>query len=92
MKMSFPTFCKFFQLEKCVIAKQFNGVAAENDASHATWSFSPRDLEDHSGVFDMNSWMLGNYLATVRQDMQDMLHRCHLYIEISGGYVEDVDA
>ena len=26
----------------------------------------------------------------VRQDMQDMLHRCQLCVEIRGGYVEDV--
>ena len=28
----------------------------------------------------------------VSQDMQDMLHRCQLCIEIRGGYVEDVGA
>ena len=30
---------------------------------------------------------LGNYLAMVRQDMQDMLHRCQPCIEIRGGYI-----
>ena len=35
---------------------------------------------------------LGIYLAMVRQDLQDMLHRCQLCVEIRGGYVEDVDA
>ena len=33
---------------------------------------------------------LGIYLAMVRQDLQDMLHRCQLCVEIRGGYVEDV--
>ena len=28
----------------------------------------------------------------VRQDIQDMLHRCQLCVEIRGGYVEDVGA
>ena len=28
---------------------------------------------------------LGNYLAMVRHDMQDILHRCQLCVEISGG-------
>ena len=35
---------------------------------------------------------LGIYLAMVRQDLQDMLHRCQLCVETRGGYVEDVDA
>ena len=52
---------------------------------------SPRDLEDHSGVFWhelMNVW--SSYLAMVMQDIQDMLHRCQICIEIRGGYVIDV--
>ena len=39
MTMSWPTFCKFWQLDKSVIAKQCNGVAAEIVSSHARWSF-----------------------------------------------------
>ena len=39
MTMSWPTFCKFGQLDKSVIAKQYNGVAAEIVSSHARWSF-----------------------------------------------------
>ena len=35
---------------------------------------------------------LGNHLAMVRQDKQDMLHRYQLCVEISGGYVENVGA
>ena len=68
MTMSFPTLCKFCELHKNVIAKQCNGGAAEIVTSHAMeiWDpfFSgildkvlatfPCDLEDHSGVFDMN--------------------------------------
>ena len=67
MTMSWPTFCKFWQLDKSAIDKQCNGVAAEMFSSHARWSFpfwknlnskvlanSPCALEDLSGVFDMN--------------------------------------
>ena len=53
---------------------------------------SPCALEDLSGVFDMISGYLGIYLAMVRQDLKDMLHRCQLCVEIRGGYVEDVGA
>ena len=70
MTMSWPTLCKFWQLDKSAIAKQCNGVAAEIVSSHARWmrwSFpfwkilnskvlatSPCALEDLSGVFDQN--------------------------------------
>ena len=70
MTMSWPTFCKFWQLDKSPIDKQCNGVAAEIVSSHARWmrwSFpfwkilnskvlatSPCALEDLSGVFDQN--------------------------------------
>ena len=41
----------------------------------------------------MNSMdVFGNYLAMVRQDIQDMVHRCQICIEIRGGYVADVGA
>ena len=39
MTMSWPTVCKFGQLDKSVIAKQCNDVAAEIVSSHARWSF-----------------------------------------------------
>ena len=51
-----------------------------------------RRLDDHSGVYIRHELMdvLGNLqLAMVRQDMQDVLHRCQLCVEISGGYVEN---
>ena len=35
MTMSWPTFCKFWQLDKSPIDKQCNGVAAEIVSSHA---------------------------------------------------------
>ena len=70
MTMAWPTFCKFWQLDKSPIDKQCNGVAAEIVSSHARWmrwSFpfwkflnskvlatSPCALEDLSGVFDQN--------------------------------------
>ena len=53
---------------------------------------SPYALEDLSGVFDMNYMIFSIYLAMVRQDLQDMLHRCQLCVEIRGGYVEDEGA
>ena len=70
MTMSWPTFGKFWQLDKSPIDKQCNGVATEIVSSHARWmrwSFpfwkilnskvlatSPCALEDLSGVFDQN--------------------------------------
>ena len=103
MTMSWPTFCKFRQVDKSAIAKQCNGVAAEIVSSHARWSFPfwkiwiTRCLQlllALSRTFRAYlTWIrgyLGIYLAMVRQDLQDMLHRCQLCVEIRGGYVEDV--
>ena len=50
---------------------------------------SPCDPEDHIRAY--LTWIngcsscLGNYLAMVSQDKQDMLHRCQLCVEIRGG-------
>ena len=64
--MSFFTFGKFYEFDNSLIAKQCNGVAAEIVTSHAGDHFlsenlnnkvlapSPCDLEDHSGVFEIN--------------------------------------
>ena len=109
MTMSWPTFCKFWQLDKSPIDKQCNGVAAEIVSSHARWMRGDHFI---SGKFWIARYLqlllvllrifrayltrisryLGIYLAMVRQDLQDMLHRCQLCVEIRGGYVEDVDA
>ena len=105
MTMSWPTFCKFGQLDKSVIAKQCNGVAAEIVSSHARWSFPfwkiviTRCLQlllvllrIVRAYLTWISWYVGMYLAMVRQDLQDILHCCHVCVEIRGGYVEDVGA
>ena len=100
MTVSYPTFCKFSESDKSLIAKQCNGVARDrhischdhflsgilNDNVLAT---SPCDHEDHIRAY--LTWIngcsscLGNYLAMESQDMQDMLHRCQLCVEIRGG-------
>ena len=67
MTMSCPTFCKFCESDKSLIAKQCNGVAAEIATSHARWSFpfwifewqgacnfSLLSWGLRSGIFDMN--------------------------------------
>ena len=104
MRMSLSTFCKFCDLDKCVIAKQCNGVAAENVTSHARRSLSfleisgnnrvlantPRDLEDHLVVFDMDVWAI--IWLWWDRTCRICGHRCQLSSEISGGYVEDVGA
>ena len=66
MTMSLSTFCKFCDLDKHVIAKQCNGVAAENVTScEEIFSLSgnlnnrvlatyPHDLEDHLVIFETN--------------------------------------
>ena len=105
MTMSWPTFCKFGQLDKSVIAKQCNGVAAEIVSSHARWSFPfwkiviTRCLQlllvllrIVQAYLTWISGYLGIYLAMVGQDLQDILHCCHVCVEIRGGYVEDVGA
>ena len=54
---------------------------------------SPRDLEDHLIIFDMNSWMFGQlsgYGETGHAGYADIA--VSLSSEISGGYVEDVGA
>ena len=57
-----------------------------NDKVLAT---SPCDPEDHIRAYltciNGCSSCLGYYLAMVSQDMQDMLHRCQLCVEIRGG-------
>ena len=40
MTVSYPTFCKFSESDKSLIAKQCNGVAAEIATPHARWPFS----------------------------------------------------
>ena len=98
MTMSWPTFCKFGQLDKSVIAKQCNGVAAEIVSSHARWSFTfwkiviTQCLQLLLVLLTWISGYLGIYLAMVRQDLQDILHCCHVCVKIRGGYVEDVGA
>ena len=97
MTMSFSTVCKFCDLDKLVIDKQCNGVAAEIVTSHARWSFSflkiwtTRCLQLLLVILRIIwaylTWIngcLGNYLAMVRQDIQDMLHRCQICFEIRG--------
>ena len=61
-----------------------------NDTALAT---STCDPEDHISAYwtGINGYF-GKYLAMVRQDMQDMLLRCHLCVEMRVGYVEDVGA
>ena len=91
-------FCKFGQLDKSVIAKQCNGVAAEIVSSHARWSFPfwkiviTRCLQlllvllrIVRAYLTWISGYLGTYLAMVRQDLQDILHCCHVCVEIRGG-------
>ena len=51
----------------------------------------PCDLEDLTCIFDINE-CLGIYLTMVRKDVQDILHRCHICVEIRSGYVEDAGA
>ena len=100
MTMSFSIFCKFCELDKSIIAKQCNGVAAEIVTSYARWLFAFWNFEQGSCNFSLGSWgsfgriwdELRDVWAMVRQDMQDMLHRCQLCIEIRSGYVEDVVA
>ena len=104
--MSFSTFCRFYEFDKIVIAKQCNGVDSEIVTFHARWSF-PFWKFEYQGACDFSLWSwesfgriymrwingcLGNYLAMVRQHIQDMLHCCQLCVEIRGGYVEDVGA
>ena len=60
MIMSLSTLCKFWELDKRVIAKQCNGVAAENGTSHARRSFSFWKFE-HQGTFNFCSWSWGSY-------------------------------
>ena len=85
MTMSLSTFCKFCELDKRVIAKQCNGVAAENVTSHARRPFSFLEIWTTgylqllleilriiwSYLTRINGCLV-NYLAMVRQDMQDM--------------------
>ena len=77
MPMSLSTFCKFCELDKRVIAKQCNGVAAENVTSHEIWTtgYFQLLLVILRIIWSYLTWIngcLGNYLAMVRQDMQDM--------------------
>ena len=82
-----------------------NGVVPEIVTSNARWSFSflkiwtTRYLQLVLVMWRIIrvylKWIngcFGNYLAMVRRDIQDMLHRCQICIEIRGGYVEDVGA
>ena len=95
MTMSFPTSCKFCKLDTSVIAKQCNGVAVEMFHLMSLWSFPFWKFEQQGACnFSLWSWgsfvhirhelidILGNYLAMVRQAIQDMVHRCQICIEI----------
>ena len=108
MTMSVPTFCKFCELDKSLIA--INAMVWLQRLSHLmpgdhflsgnlndkVLATSPYDPEDHIRAYltwiNWCSSCLRNYLAVVSQDMQNMLHRCQLCVEIRGGYVEDVGA
>ena len=61
MTMSFPTLCKFCELDKSVIAKQCNGVAAEIVTSHARWSF-PFWKFEQQGVCYFSLWSAGSFV------------------------------
>ena len=100
MTVSYPTFCKFSESDKklpnsAMVWLQrsphlmpgdhfLSGIL--NDNVLAT---SPCDPEDHIRAY--LTWIngcsscLGNYLAMESQDMQDMLHRCQLCVEIRSG-------
>ena len=105
MAMSFATFCKFCWLDRSVITKQCNSVAAEIVSSHARWScpfwkfeqqgacnFSFVILRIFRAYLIWINGCLGNYLDMVIQDIQNMIHCCQFCVEIRGGYVEEVDA
>ena len=105
--MSLSTFCKFCELDKRVIAKQCNGVAAENVTSHARRSFSFLEIWTTGYlelllvilriIWSYLTWIngcLGNIIIWLwwNRTCRICRHRCQLSSEISGGYAEDVGA
>ena len=83
---NFPLFASVCKLDKSVIATQCNGVAAEIVGYHAMWSF-PFWKFEQQGACNLSLWSWGsfmhayliwingcldNYLAMVRQDMQNI--------------------
>ena len=90
----FSTFCKFCELDKSIIAKQCNGVAAGIGTSHALLSFPFWKFEHHCACnFSFLSW--GSF-GRIWLDLMDVWESiwicCQLWDEITGGYVEDVGA
>ena len=97
--VSFPLFASFCELDKSSIAAEIVNISCQLiiyfleiwttwwlQLFHVIWRIICAHLTWFTGC-------LGNYLAMLRWDMQDMLHRCQLACdEIRGGYVEDVGA
>ena len=70
MTMSVSTFCKFCELDKSVIAKQCNRIAAEIVTSHASWSFLFWKFEQE-GACSFSLWSGGSF-AHIWNDLLDV--------------------